>query len=655
MRALRVRVGNWEMSLGTLALGLTEQQQLFAILTVALLQGLVFVAIVPPWQHYDEPTHFEYAWLMARLGRQPHPGDENAAMRREVQASMATRGLFDPHPTLIQDDASRIWIGYSELGHPPSYYALAAIPIALLSHLDVTSQLYLARLVSVALLVSTVAIAWAIVRELTPPNNPLRTIVPLVVVLLPTFADVMTSVNSDVGAVFVLSLFFWGAVRMIRRGFTWRRLLWVAGATLLGVFTKNTAMYSLILTPVAIMFSFAVRNRWPLWRLSAGLVGIAVAAALALFGWGDAARWYRADTVLTQPSATRIATEAAPDGSFAFVVETDAVTPQRRLLFPLRDADVTALGGKTVTLGGWVWADRAVDLIPFELDVASKGDGAFRRFGQPGALTTQPVFMAQSVTLPPGTRRAQLALVADAAPGTPPLRVYFDGVILVEGTFDAAAAPVFSDNEARHGTWGSRRFTNLVGDASAEQAWLRPRAWLDDRARAIVRHRPSEAILSILDTDRTSSLLIGWAVPLAVDGLVERFAWSQVRLASVVWIWALRAAIVLAIVGCVRWAARHGRRQPASRTATLAFLVLALGVVWGVTILRPLPMLGPVLIAPGTRYAFPAIVPTALVLAGGWMAAWPGRRTTAAVVIVAAMLVLEIASFASIRAFFGTG
>jgi len=33
------------------------------ILVLALANGLLYLVLVPPWQHYDEPTHFEYAWL----------------------------------------------------------------------------------------------------------------------------------------------------------------------------------------------------------------------------------------------------------------------------------------------------------------------------------------------------------------------------------------------------------------------------------------------------------------------------------------------------------------------------------------------------------------------------------------------------------------
>src|SRR3954453_23899232 len=97
---------------------LSESMLTTIILLVALIQGLLYLSLQPPWQHYDEPTHFEYAALIAQIGRLPHPGDENMAMRRDIAASMAEHQFFRnvPNPGLLGDNA---WIGISELVHPP--------------------------------------------------------------------------------------------------------------------------------------------------------------------------------------------------------------------------------------------------------------------------------------------------------------------------------------------------------------------------------------------------------------------------------------------------------------------------------------------------------------------------------------------------------
>jgi hypothetical protein len=64
------------------------------ILAVALIQGLLYIWIMPPWQHYDEPNHFEHIWLIAQRGRLPQAGEYDQEMRRQVAASMIEHGFF---------------------------------------------------------------------------------------------------------------------------------------------------------------------------------------------------------------------------------------------------------------------------------------------------------------------------------------------------------------------------------------------------------------------------------------------------------------------------------------------------------------------------------------------------------------------------------
>src|SRR5690606_32996478 len=66
----------------------TGRFQLAVVLIVALFQGLLYLFLLPPWQHYDEPTHFEYACLLAARSRRPEINEVNTTVRREVAASI---------------------------------------------------------------------------------------------------------------------------------------------------------------------------------------------------------------------------------------------------------------------------------------------------------------------------------------------------------------------------------------------------------------------------------------------------------------------------------------------------------------------------------------------------------------------------------------
>ena len=120
-----------------------EHQVLGLMLFLGLIMGLIFINIVPPWQHYDEPTHFEYAWLIANRKSNPQPGEYDQSMRREVVSSMIEHDFFrdlGSSPNLVSL-TTPIWIGLSQTGSQPIFYWLAAIPSRILQTTDVTFQL----------------------------------------------------------------------------------------------------------------------------------------------------------------------------------------------------------------------------------------------------------------------------------------------------------------------------------------------------------------------------------------------------------------------------------------------------------------------------------------------------------------------------------
>ena len=133
-----------------------EHQALLAILVFALLHGLLYIFIVPPWQHYDEPNHFEYVWLVAFRPGLPQPGEYDQAMRRDVAISMIEQGFFNDleyKPDLDPPVDTPTWIGqYQQLTEPPLYYILASVPISLFKFDDINTQLYATRFVSLLFL-----------------------------------------------------------------------------------------------------------------------------------------------------------------------------------------------------------------------------------------------------------------------------------------------------------------------------------------------------------------------------------------------------------------------------------------------------------------------------------------------------------------------
>ncbi|NJO05245.1 MAG: hypothetical protein HC876_06815 [Chloroflexaceae bacterium] len=152
-----------------------ERLVLVAVLLLAFVQGITYLLLLPPWQHYDEPSHFEYAWLIAHDGynwqtrdivRTQPANQQRRNLRLQIRDSMIEHGFYRDIglPNL---DAQRVSIGFPAFEHPPTYYAVVSIPLRFVAGADFATQLYVARSVSLLCFVLTIGAAIGIMRELT--------------------------------------------------------------------------------------------------------------------------------------------------------------------------------------------------------------------------------------------------------------------------------------------------------------------------------------------------------------------------------------------------------------------------------------------------------------------------------------------------------
>lgn len=633
--------------------GLAGRLKLALILLVALLQGLLYLFLLPPWQHYDEPSHFEYAWLMVEQGRLPQKDDISNSLRRELITSMIAHNFYwNLQPPDLMTDRP-IPLGYAQLEDPPLYYLLISLPLRLVHHLDLVTQLYVARLVSLSLFVLTIAITAGIMRDLSMPDNPLRWAVPLTVALLPPIADLMTAVNNDVGAVFLCSLFLWGAVRTIRFGITPLRLLWLLICVGLSLFTKNTAAITAALLPFVLIFRIWVRYQWHwIWLTLAGLAAIA-AMLLVLFEWHDAAYWYRLRDTVLQAEPTRVETGAIPGQPQALALVARP-GEQSQLQNALLNADTQRVAGHTITVGGWLWADRPAIVDRLGLYISATGARSFTEISQPVTVTTQPVFVAWTYAVPPKTSIIQYSLYHRTAQA-PPLRIYLSRPFVIEGTFAAGTQPVFDDSSAAAGTWAGQRFTNLLRNPSAEQTWPHLRPLFQRVLSRVMPRPPAQMLPAIFDRSLSWPFMLQTVAPSLLSGVFTHIAWGHIMLGGVAWTVVFQAIGLVALLGVLRW---WGTRRPhrAGVRPALVLLAIATLLVWINALIWPLPMVTWALPAvPAARYVFPSIVPMALLLAGGWWALWPrAYRRAGLLAFICSILLVNISSIWTIWSFYQT-
>jgi len=590
---------------------------------LALAHGLLYTFVVPPWQHYDEPTHFEYAWLIANRRMLPQVGDYDQKMRREVAASMVEHGFFRDlafEPDMLAQDKP-IWLGASELPHPPFYYLLLAVPLRFIRHADVTFQLYVARLISLFLHLFSVWIGYRLAGELVAPGHPLRWAVPGMMALLPAYTDLMTAVNNDVGAVVLFSLFLWGAVCTIVRGVTLFHLAWVVGTSALCVYTKSTVSVAVVFVPITLTLALSHRG-WK-WRGRIVLLLAGLLLTPLLFSWGDAALWQR-NTLQTAPTSRRVTD--APVGQRAIALEVAPDKSSQQVIQFLPRKDIETLQGMTVTLGAWVWAS-----LPAQVYLPGLHDGQWHR-RQAMQVDVAPSFHALTTTVSADAVDIRVALrpSPNSTPGEGVV-VYYDGVILVEGEWPLDTPPSFHDDNGREGTWQGQPFVNRIRNGSAEATWPFMRSWADSALLKYTRRPPSQSLASILDWERTAWVYRSVAVNL-LQSFWARFGWNHVGLHEGGY-WGLGVVTIVGAVGAIvggaqlwrsgRVRVRRAGESPSTRKA-IALLALAGLAVWVSTFLRPHPLVGRPFV-PVARYAYPAIIPSVLALLGGWWTITPER------------------------------
>jgi hypothetical protein len=255
------------------------------LLALALLHGLLYLAIVPPWQHYDEPTHFEYARLVALLDRRPGLNETDVATNRQIADSMFGFRFWPPgfHPDLFGPAPPNI--GFSEKVHPSLYYAVAAVPLRWTRALSVEAQLYAARLVAVGLYLLVIATSWRMATVLAPDRPLLQLAAPLILILVPAFADQMSAVNNDALVNFSMAALLLGCVLLIRDGARPAPLALAALGLLAGILAKRTALVGLAPFAMALFWSLRRRPlRWRIWLIGLAALGLALGPAISTLG-----------------------------------------------------------------------------------------------------------------------------------------------------------------------------------------------------------------------------------------------------------------------------------------------------------------------------------------------------------------------------------
>lgn len=572
------------------------------ILLIAALNGVIYVFLVPPWQHNDEPGNFEFAWMFANFGNQHQEwiGKTDQSFRREVAASMLEVGFFDClsiKPNLILLD-QEIWIGVPQTIGLPLYFWLASFPLRAVRQADVVLQLYVARLFSLGLWMFSVYLAVLVNRELQLEQK-WGTHLPLLFALFPSFVDKMTAVNDDVGAVAFFTLFLWLCLRIWRRGISPLNLIALVLSILLCVLTKRNVWVSAPLGLLLILM--VVLRRWQKLKWAV-IGGTLVLIPFVLFSWNyrTPAYFY---TLRNHQLAQVIEGEKALAGKWIV-----SLPPGEYMLYqPLVKEEILTYAAQSMRIGFWLWGSERTIRSPLRFWVNDNNVISDREI----QISDQPSLIQYSIRLPKQKKIDKVALeIGGLTPDEG--QIYLDCVFLLPEISSAIPVPV--DSACREFMVGGSRVKNLIRNASFEHTWLRLQPWLegwvDDKFWFSITHLWSifdrHVGLPYLQASGRHVFHTFWG----------RFGWGSVPLSGSKpyrFFWGVTIALGVANL----WALFSQRRS--LPVDLIFFLFLTVGGILVMTLFRNGGNWIWYEATPNARYLQPAFLPLGLWIVNGWM------------------------------------
>lgn len=255
------------------------------ILLVGFLRGGYWVATSELWNPVDEAQHYGYVEFMARGHGLPEVGEDKLQLdARGVAKASPTLGFRSAGFYTVSEDSEWGVFGnlYEGGGYQgPLYYALLVPFYWLANPVGTIATIYILRIVTLVMLLTSVPLLWLLARELFPKHPAVWLASPAILVAMQGFNANTTAITNDALLV-PMSIAALIPVASAFRGINNRQAV-IAGALFsLAMLTKNTAipvavLAGLVLAGLLLTKRETLRNvvRW-------GLIYVGVAALVFL-------------------------------------------------------------------------------------------------------------------------------------------------------------------------------------------------------------------------------------------------------------------------------------------------------------------------------------------------------------------------------------
>jgi hypothetical protein len=265
------------------------QSILYLILALALIRGLIYASVMPPWQAPDEPAHFERAKAALSTEEWLNTSADGPAWYTELRDSLLTFEFLSYTLGRVQNSTEATLNSYFDLYHGlygglygnRLTYAVMGFPLFLAPNQDIVLQLYLVRLNTILMAIAIIFLAYRITQTIFPDDHFLIWGVSLLILFNPQHTHMLSTVNNGNLAELLATATLYGITWGLRRGFSVLNVLATLGLALAAMWTKPTAYFLIIpLACLGGLFLWRYRRQWP-WLLLTTIILAGLAYFLA--------------------------------------------------------------------------------------------------------------------------------------------------------------------------------------------------------------------------------------------------------------------------------------------------------------------------------------------------------------------------------------